>query len=189
MALGKKCSSLKSKRGVASTGEGLGLGFVRYTRGLGRKRILIANDEETSSFDPQIKSSLKRQCSEKMIDFNCCDERSRLEALPQDILIRILCGVNHEDLKQLFHVSRPIREATLIAKQWHFAYNTPRKTRVFKTSIDYEDPSENAEVEAPNAPRQLRAYKSRLTSKKLADISVALFASPKKNLFMDEEEL
>lgn len=188
MALGKKCSSLKSKRGVASTGEGLGLGFVRYTRGLGRKRVLISNAEETSSFDSAIKSSLKRQCSEKMIDFNC-DQRSRLEALPQDILIRILCGVNHEDLKQLFHVSTPIREATLIAKQWHFAYNTPRKTRVFKTSIDYEeDPSENAEVEAPNAPRQLRAYKSRLTSKKLADLSVALFASPKKNLFMEEEE-
>lgn len=188
MALGQNCSSLKSRRGVAGTGEGLGLGFVRYTRGLGRKRILIANGEETSSFDSATKSSsLKRQCSEKMIDSNC-DEKSRLEALPQDILIRILCGVNHEDLKQLFHVSRPIREATLIAKQWHFAYNTPRKTRVFKTSIDYEDPIENAEVEAPNAPRQMRAYKSRLTSQKLADISVALFASPKKNLFMEEEE-
>lgn len=88
MALGEKCSSLKSKRGVASTGEGLGLGFVRYTRGLGRKRVLISIAEETSSFDSAIKSSLKRQCSEKMIDFNC-DQRSRLEALPQDILVSI----------------------------------------------------------------------------------------------------
>lgn len=89
MVLGQNCSSLKSRRGVAGTGEGLGLGFVRYTRGLGRKRILIANGEETSSFDSATKSSsLKRQCSEKMIDFNC-DGKSRLEALPQDILVSI----------------------------------------------------------------------------------------------------
>lgn len=28
--------------------------------------------------------------------------------------IRVLCGVNHEDLKQLFHVSKTIREAVSI---------------------------------------------------------------------------
>ena len=28
--------------------------------------------------------------------------------------IRVLCGVNHEDLKQLFHVSKSIREAVSI---------------------------------------------------------------------------
>ncbi|KAJ4703371.1 putative F-box family protein [Melia azedarach] len=185
MALGKKCSSLKPKRGVASGEDVLGLGFVRYNRGLGRKRILITNVVETSSFDSAIRTPLKRQCSDKMVDLDC-DERSRLEALPQDILIRILCSVNHEDLKQLFHVSKPIREATLIAKECHFAYSTPRKSRVFGSSIDFEGPNEDDEVEAPNAPRQMRGYKSRISGKKLADLSVALFASPQKGLFMEE---
>lgn len=88
MALGKKCSSLKPKRGVASGEDVLGLGFVRYNRGLGRKRILITNVVETSSFDSAIRTPLKRQCSDKMVDLDC-DERSRLEALPQDILVSI----------------------------------------------------------------------------------------------------
>ncbi|XP_062014817.1 F-box protein At1g61340-like [Rosa rugosa] len=80
---------------------------------------------------------LKKQRSE------CFDFESKLEALPQETLIKILCGVDNEDLKQLFHVSKAIREATLIAKQWHFAYSTPRNIR---TNDDLD------EIEAPNAP-------------------------------------
>ena len=68
---------------------------------------------------------------------------------------------------------------TLIAKQWHFAYSTPSKTRAFRSAIDLENPSElDDEIEAPNAPKQMRPRRSRLPEKKLADISVALFASP-----------
>ncbi|XP_052181927.1 F-box protein SKIP27-like, partial [Diospyros lotus] len=67
--------------------------------------------------------------------------------------IRVLCGVDHDDLKQLFHVSKTIREATLIAKQWHFAYSTPAKTSAFRNSIDLED---TGDIEAPNAPKQFR---------------------------------
>ena len=82
---------------------------------------------------------------------------------------------------------------TLIAEQWHFAYSTPRKTLGFQDSIYSEDFSEFNEVEAPNAPKQARITRSRLTGKKLADISVALFASPDKDqlprreLFMEME--
>ncbi|KAI8537079.1 hypothetical protein RHMOL_Rhmol10G0307100 [Rhododendron molle] len=50
--------------------------------------------------------------------------------------IRILCGVDHGDLKRLFNVSKMFREATLVARKWHFAYNTPVKTSVFKSSTD-----------------------------------------------------
>ncbi|KAL7213185.1 hypothetical protein ACSBR2_015817 [Camellia fascicularis] len=132
---------------------------------------------------------MKKHCSEKMMSF----DKSLLEALPQDILIRILCNVDHDDLKQLFHVSKPIREATLIAKQWHFAYSTPTKTLAFRNSIDLGDAEDIEEVEAPNAPKQFRNQRSRLSRKKLADISVALFASPeefrwpRKDLFMEME--
>ncbi|XP_075664237.1 F-box protein At1g61340-like [Castanea sativa] len=190
MALGKRCgSSLKSKRVVG--GEELGLEYVRCASAFGRKRILISNHFEGLAIDSAPKTPSKKMCGERL---GLDSERSLLEALPQDILIRVLCGVNHEDLKQLFHVSKTIREATLIAKQWHFAYSTPSKTRAFRTAFDLENPSElDDETEAPNAPKQLRPRRSRLSEKKLADISVALFASPdeehwpRKALFMETE--
>ncbi|XP_010277938.1 PREDICTED: F-box protein SKIP27-like [Nelumbo nucifera] len=104
--------------------------------------------------------------------------KSLLEALPQDLLIRVLCSVDHDDLKELFHVSKTIREATLIAKQWHFAFRTPVKPMGLRSFGDLEDESKFDAQEAPNAPRQKRALGSRLNRKKLADISVALFRSP-----------
>lgn len=82
---------------------------------------------------------------------------------------------------------------TLIAKQSHFAYSTPSKTRAFRTTIDLEGSSEFEDKEAPNAPKLSRRCKSRLSKKKLADISVALFSSmdeeqwPRKSLFMETE--
>ncbi|KAA8515376.1 hypothetical protein F0562_019013 [Nyssa sinensis] len=215
MALGMTCSSNVNR----PNGE-LGLGSVRYTRSFsfGRKRIFISNNMDV---DATVTTPTKKQCNEILNS-----EKSLLEALPRDILIRILCGVNHDDLKQLFHVSKSIREAvsldclgikkffyqiilaslmiidlfcvsmnhqTLIAKQWHFAYSTPTKTSAFRSSIDLEDPSDLDEVEAPNAPKQSRCYRSRVGRKKMANISVALFATPdeerwpRKDLFMEME--
>lgn len=91
MALGRKCSSLKKKRGAALIlkpgEEGLGLGLVKSTRGLGTKRVLITSVAESlSSPESEIKTPLKRQCSQRMIDLEL-NERSSLEALPQDILV------------------------------------------------------------------------------------------------------
>ncbi|KAE8707508.1 F-box protein [Hibiscus syriacus] len=78
------------------------------------------------------------------------------------------------DLKQLFNVSKSIREATVIAKQSYFAYSTPTKVKAFRTSIDLEEASEIDDIEALNAPRQLRSHRS-INRKKLVAISVALF--------------
>ncbi|KAK6932486.1 hypothetical protein RJ641_002110 [Dillenia turbinata] len=150
------------------------LGFVRYLRSFGRKRIVISNNVEEGSIDCD-SSPLKRQCSLNLKDGDL--GISFLENLPQEILIRILCGVDHEDLKQLIHVSKSVRDATLIAKECHFAYGTPSKKSVFRCSMDLEECGESDEVEAPNAPKQARARKSRLTGKKLSEISVKLFAS------------
>ncbi|KAJ9168933.1 hypothetical protein P3X46_020408 [Hevea brasiliensis] len=179
MALGKRCNSMKSGRVGFDSEEGFGLGLVKHTRSFGRKRVLIDNITDSMLLDSPVKTPLKRLCSLE-------PEKSALESLPQDILIRILCGVDHDDLKQLFHVSTVIRESTMVAKKWHFAYSTPRKTPAFRTPIDFENPNELDEIEAPNAPKQQRSYRSRLNGKKLADISVALFASPKK---METEEV
>lgn len=176
----RRTSSLKLKRGGLNEEEDLGLGFVRFTRGLGRKRVEISNDmDETLPIESTISVPLlKRQCSERMMMMMIDDyhEKSALESLPQDVLIRIICGVDHEDLKQIFNVSKSVREATVIAKRLHFAYSTPRKAKAFRTSIDLEEESsELDDIEAPNAPRQWRSHRS-INRKKLADISVALFA-------------
>lgn len=172
---------MKSKSAGFEGEEGFGLGFVKHTRSFGRKRVLIDNSADSMLFDSPINTPLKRLCSLE-------PEKSALESLPQDILVRILCRVDHDDLKQLFHVSTVIRESTVVAKNCHFAYSTPRKTPAFRTPIYFEDTNELDEIEAPNAPKQLRSYRSRLNGKKLSDISVALFASPKKGLFMETEE-
>ncbi|KAK4485171.1 hypothetical protein RD792_007784 [Penstemon davidsonii] len=152
--------------------EGYGMGLVRSTS-FGRKRVAFSRMDmdfgENDEFLPN--TPLKRQRSEGPF---LCTEKPGLENLPQEILIRIICGVEHDDLKRLFFVSKSIREATLIAKQSHFAYNTPKKTLRFAKVDEFGD--FNEEVEAPNAPKQCRVPRSRLTAKKLADISVALFS-------------
>ncbi|KAG8385626.1 hypothetical protein BUALT_Bualt03G0064600 [Buddleja alternifolia] len=182
MAFGKKCD-LNMRR----ANEGYGMGLVRSSS-FGRKRIALSSiDIEFEHDDDDCISATpwKRQCHLDSFSFA---EKSALEDLPQEILIRILCGVEHDDLKRLFFVSKAIREATLIAKQSHFAYSTPRKTVGFPNMVDFGDFSE---VEAPNAPKQSRVPRSRLSAKKLADISVALFASgnegdwPRKDLFLE----
>ncbi|KAG5246878.1 F-box protein [Salix suchowensis] len=174
MALGKRCSSMKAKRVsggalVSEEEEGLGFKFVR-SYSFGRKRVSIAKNnvhsEDLLNLDCTCKPPLKRLCSLE-------PEKSNLESLPQDILIRVLCGVDHDDLKQLFHVSKVIREAH------------PEEVSGFRTLFDFENPSELDEIEAPNAPKQRRSCKSQLNRKSIADISVALFASPKKGLFVE----
>lgn len=163
------------------TGEGLGLGlgFVRYRRSMSGKRIAISSNMEVDSTP-----TLKKPCLDRT---PAAPNKSLLEALPQDILIRILCGVDHDDLKQLYSVSKPIREAALIAKQCHFAYSTPTKKRLpFRnsTNLGDEDILEEVEAEAPGAPKQSWPHRARtrLSAKKLAGISVALFASPIEEL-------
>ncbi|CAN7016963.1 hypothetical protein IGI04_040104 [Brassica rapa subsp. trilocularis] len=182
MALGKKRiivvqkSHLKQRRGVEDGGLGLELELelVQYKRGFGRKRVLISSGDEICD-SPVGKTSSKKLCDEA----SAAGGQSReLEDLPLDILLRIICGVEHEDLKQLFHVSKAVREATLIAKQSHFAYSTPRKTSVFERSrFGLDKPSglgdgDDYEIEAPAAPLQKR-YRSR--DEDNSGVSVALF--------------
>ena len=117
-----------------------------------------------------IGTPLKSRCSE-MVEEDA--EKSILESVPQDILIRILCGVDHDDLKQLFHVSSTIRDATITTRKLHFAYSTPSKVLVFRDSLDWEEPSSFEELQTPNAPKQLRRGRSRLKGK--LSFAVALF--------------
>lgn len=61
--------------------------------------------------------------------FEDCDSESRLEALPMDILVKVLCHLHHDQLKAVFHVSQRIRMAVNLARQFHFNYTTPDRSR------------------------------------------------------------
>ncbi|KAG5415308.1 hypothetical protein IGI04_002875 [Brassica rapa subsp. trilocularis] len=162
MALGKKRivaqkSNLKQRRGVEEGGLGIELELVQYKRGFGRKRVLISETRDSG--------------------LGTGGQSRELEDLPLDILVKIICGVEHEDLKQLFHVSKTIREATLIAKQSHFAYSTPRKTLIFQLGrYGLDKPFDLGEdkIEAPAAPLQKR-YRRINRNEDNSGVSVALF--------------
>lgn len=97
MVLTDKGFQMKSKRSGGFHGEDeeleLGLGSVRLTRGLGRKRILISSKvreplsrsavEIPAPESPPVKSSLKRQRS-----IAIASSSSRLESLPQELLVK-----------------------------------------------------------------------------------------------------
>lgn len=161
MAFGEKISFGRSNSFLEE--EVPVFGFVR-SYSLGRKRV---SNNELMCLDFDIGTPLKRQCSGTIEIGDFASEKSSLESLPQDVLIRIICGVDHEDLDQLFSVSRTISEAALVAKKLHFPYTTPRKIPVFPNSD---------EVKTPGAPRISRPRRS-LNSRKLAAVSTALFAS------------
>ncbi|KAF8096968.1 hypothetical protein N665_0298s0033 [Sinapis alba] len=153
----------------------LGLGSVTFTRGLGRKRVLLSSrvrECESLLFEiPATESKLlKRQQSLRTTNVSLS-----LESLPQELLILVICGVDHEDLKSLSTVSKSIREASLVAKELHFAYTTPKKTRPFRNQLDLEGSSHQVEdVEPPNAPVHHR-WTNAKRKEQLSHVSVALF--------------
>ncbi|XP_058179747.1 F-box protein At4g35930 isoform X2 [Rhododendron vialii] len=65
----------------------------------------------------------KTPCAE---EFEC---DSRLESLPIDLLVKILCHLHHDQLRAVFHVSKRVRKAVVIARQFHFNYTTPDRSR------------------------------------------------------------
>ncbi|KAI4374095.1 hypothetical protein MLD38_012133 [Melastoma candidum] len=169
-----ECGSFKGvyEDEVAAEEEVLGLGFVRLSQGLGRKRIVISSAPEAFPCPSGggFGAPLKRQRSQRL---SLDSERSYLESLPQDVLIRILCFVEHNDLRQLFMVSKNIRDASVIAEQWHFAYATPRKVPAFRNPLELDDSGEFSDIEPPNAP--LRLFRRQVTRKNLADVTTVLF--------------
>ncbi|KAF6167621.1 hypothetical protein GIB67_031204 [Kingdonia uniflora] len=174
MALGKNSTKSRNTNVVDKK-----LGVVHCTGAMGKKRVIVSNELE-SSFSS---GSPSRTPLKKTYISSCCnaEEGSTLEALPQDILVKILCGVDHEDLSRLYHVSKAVHEAALIAKRWHFAFTTP-SSRISRVSTDLKDTDSNC----GNGLKRQRDIKSRMNGKKLADITVALFRSDKEEQLLSD---
>uniref|UniRef100_A0ACD5YZ49 Uncharacterized protein n=1 Tax=Avena sativa TaxID=4498 RepID=A0ACD5YZ49_AVESA len=146
------------------------------TRILGRKRVAVSPAPSPSGPHSPVRT-LRKQRS---IRFHMDDTICLLESLPQDVLIKALCKVNHSDLKQLLLVSKPVSEATVVAKELHFAFATPSKAAVG----DDED-----DDEGPGAPKQHRVARSRCRGKNLASVAVNLSESFSSMLSESESEM
>ncbi|XP_020592189.1 F-box protein At4g35930-like [Phalaenopsis equestris] len=74
------------------------------------------------------------------IDLEC---HSRLESLPIELLVKILCYLHHDQLRAVFHVSQRIRSAVIIARQTYFNYTTPDRSRLEMLRIQTPLPTES----------------------------------------------
>ncbi|WVZ66344.1 hypothetical protein U9M48_015581 [Paspalum notatum var. saurae] len=138
------------------------------TRILGRKRVAVS--PAPGSRSPHSPVRTLRQ--HRSIRFHMDDAGSLLESLPQDVLIKILCKVNHSDLRPLLQVSKPINEATIVARETHFKFATPSAKSVFRDGECGED-----EDDGPGAPKQHRVARPLFPGKNLESIAVNLSAS------------
>ncbi|XP_062188366.1 F-box protein SKIP27-like [Phragmites australis] len=139
------------------------------TRILGRKRVAVSLTPGSKSPHSPVHTLRKQRSTRLHMD----DAVSLLESLPQDVLIKVLCKVNHGDLRQLFLVSKPVSEATIVARELHFAFTTPSPKAVFRD----DECAEEDDDDGPGAPKQHRVSRSRLGGKNLATIAVNLSTS------------
>ncbi|CAO2831350.1 unnamed protein product [Amaranthus hypochondriacus] len=185
---------------------------------LGKKRIVLADSKKTDSnlvttpkvitiqetplvFSPEkIVSSmvpspftLVKQNSAlktpRTPRFQDSDSRSRLEGLPMDVLVKILCHLHHDQLRAVFHVSQKIRRAVILARQCHFNYTTPDRSRqeLLSTmtpqvldhwpfiSKEEEKGFQFKDLHTPKAPRHGPRPPSRLKSTEMSQVAAALF--------------
>ncbi|KAK9092325.1 hypothetical protein Syun_027236 [Stephania yunnanensis] len=116
MAMGRGLRARATKlRNLDVDSVGKELGVVSHKGAMGRKRV----EPSPTGLSP-VRTPLKRACS-----FRYNVEKSLLEALPQEILVKILCCLHHEDLNRVYNVSKTIRDASVIAGATHFAFRTP----------------------------------------------------------------
>ncbi|KAL5063645.1 hypothetical protein RYX36_025382 [Vicia faba] len=67
---------------------------------------------------------------------------SRLESLPTELLVKILCHLHHDQLRPVFHVSQRVRKAVIFARHFHFNYTTPDRSRQEMLNIMTPRPSQ-----------------------------------------------
>ncbi|XP_066387073.1 F-box protein At4g35930-like [Miscanthus floridulus] len=181
------------------------LAQIRYSRStsrdIGKKRILL-NAKDELELPPQPEVLLESNTpilSPARLNFEPFDSKkgqilpktpktpdasvfggdSRLESLPLDLLIKIMCCLHHDQLKAVFHVSKRIRKAVELARQYHFNYTTPDRSRqellLNKTPLPTEHwpflriDGKDVRVSTPRTPRAPK-HAARLSRLKLVDV-------------------
>ncbi|XP_030924061.1 F-box protein At4g35930 [Quercus lobata] len=118
-----------------------------------------------------------------------CMSESRLESLPMDLLVKILCHLHHDQLRAVFHVSQRIRKAVVIARQFHFNYTTPDRSRQEMLRTVTPQPTEHwpfvskgdgkgiwmPSPHTPKAPRHGPRPPSRLKFSEMRQVAAVLF--------------
>ncbi|XP_076889504.1 F-box protein At4g35930-like [Bidens hawaiensis] len=117
------------------------------------------------------------------------DYESRLESLPMELLVKILCHLHHDQLRAVFHVSERVRKAAVIARQFYFNYTTPDRSRQEMLCTSTPLPTErwpfvskgddrNKDLKLPSTPKAPRhgpRPPSRLKLTEMRQIAAVLF--------------
>ncbi|GKV44108.1 hypothetical protein SLEP1_g51327 [Rubroshorea leprosula] len=177
---------------------------------LGKKRVAVLGGKKAEENDDVLSDSKAIDKSPMMLSpVNLCkqnglvrtpktprfddfESESRLESLPMDLLVKILCHLHHDQLRAVFHVSQKIRKAVCIARQFHFNYTTPDRSRQEMLRIMTPQPTEHwpfvrkgdgdgifiSSPHTPKAPRHGPRPPSRLKATELRQVSAKLFQDP-----------
>ncbi|XP_057421686.1 F-box protein At4g35930 [Lotus japonicus] len=187
-----KPGTLAQLRCNRSSGSGGG----KACTDLGKKRVAVGlNSRETVEKSPVMLSpvNLVRQNSllgtPKTPRIEEPQSDSRLESLPMDVLVKLLCHLHHDQLKAVFHVSRRIRKAVIVARQFHFNYTTPDRSRQELLSTMTPRPNDHwpflckgdgkgvrvPSPHTPKAPRHGPRPPSRLKVSEMRQVAAVLF--------------
>lgn len=118
-----------------------------------------------------------------------CESESRLESLPMDLLVKLLCHLHHDQLRAVFHVSQRIRKAVVLARQFHFNFTTPDRSRQEMLRAMTPRPTEHwpfvsrgdgkaiwlPSPHTPKAPRHGPRPPSRLKFSEMRQVAAVLF--------------
>ncbi|RDX96478.1 F-box protein, partial [Mucuna pruriens] len=167
---------------------------------LGKKRVAVLHTRKTGAaahtenprvvFDKSPVNLVKQTGfvgTPKTPRLDYSQSESRLESLPMDLLVKLLCHLHHDQLRAVFHVSQRIRKAVVIARQFHFNYTTPDRSRQEMLSTMTPCPTEHwpflgdgkgvriPSPHTPKAPRHGPRPPSRLKISEMRQVTAVLF--------------
>uniref|UniRef100_A0A0E0ISH4 F-box domain-containing protein n=1 Tax=Oryza nivara TaxID=4536 RepID=A0A0E0ISH4_ORYNI len=101
------------------------LAQIRYSRStsrdIGKKRILLNVDKDELPQQEVAFENTEPMMSPKRLNFEPFSGTKGQ--------IKIICCLHHDQLNIVFHVSKRIRKAVELARQYHFNYTTPDRSR------------------------------------------------------------
>ncbi|KAJ7522339.1 hypothetical protein O6H91_18G007100 [Diphasiastrum complanatum] len=133
-------------------------------------------------------------------DTSTSAQESLLESLPLELLVRIICKLQHDQLRPVFHTCKRLRQSVIIAKQSHFNYTTPgRKRWLFQTIENFPSLASRSNhlpflskaqghkcpagyPRTPKAPRYAPKPHSRTSIAEMSQITAALFLTSRNLL-------